>query len=438
MSPPARPLEAVEGLTVSLWDPLRAPDARGRRWVPVGYLSAQGHARRRFTYFPDYEGPPLDPLHLDYRDKPPGAQFMPENGEALFGVFRDMLPGHFGLMLLTRHFPAFGRFDDLAKLAWFGSRVQSGLLFETAHHETPERYIDGMPYLEVVRERMIRFQLRELSQLLDKRNFYGLTSIGGARPKAAVQLEGRYWIAKFNMPNDPYQSLARVEHASLRLAAEAGLSVPESRVITLPESGEDVLLVSRYDRSSTHRAHRISLKTLTGIDNTGAYGAGSTADFQDIDRVLKAIGGEGGDQDELIRRLAFMAGAGVADNHLGNFEMLLDERNAWRLTPAYDLVPVPGTVDFSTRLCGFANSTQALTPHLVPAVARLMKRPFEDVRALIHATWAGMAQHCDRILKECGVSEADRRAMHQAVPIERLMALTGASRNVPAAQQIGL
>ncbi|MDA8120358.1 MAG: hypothetical protein M0Z85_10085, partial [Gammaproteobacteria bacterium] len=57
---------------------------------------------------------------------------------------------------------------------------------------------------------------------------------------------------------------------------------------------------------------------------------------------------------------------------------------------------------------------------------------FEDVRALIHATWAGMAQHCDRILKECGVSEADRRAMHQAVPIERLMALTGAS-TVPLA-----
>ena len=432
MSPPARPPEAVEGLTVSLWDPLRAPDAKGRRWVPVGYLSAQGHARRRFTYFPDYKGPPLDPLHLDYRGKPPGAQFMPENGETLFGVFRDMLPGHFGLTLLTRHFPAFGRFDDLAKLAWFGSRVQSGLLFETAHHETPERYIDGIPYLEVVRERMIRFQLRELAQLLDKRNFYGLTSIGGARPKAAVHLEGRYWIAKFNMPNDPYQSLARVEHASLRLAAEAGLSVPESRVITLPESGEDVLLISRYDRSSTHRAHRISLKTLTGIDNTGAYG--STADFRDIDRVLKAVGGEGGDQDELIRRLAFMAGAGVADNHMGNFEMLLDAQNAWRLTPAYDLVPVAGNVDFATRLCGFANPAQALTPHLVPAVARLMNRRLQDVQALIHATWAGMAQHCDRILKECGVSEADSRVMHQAVPIERLTVLTKASLSVPIAR----
>ena len=436
MSPPFRPVEAVEGLPVSLWDPLRAPDARGRRWVPVGYLSAQGHARRRFTYFPDYDGPPLDPLHLDYRGKPPGAQFMPENGEALFGVFRDMLPGHFGLSLLTRHFPAFGRFDDLAKLAWFGTRVQSGLLFETAHHETPERYIDGMSYLEVVRERMIRFQLRELSQLLDKRNFYGLTSIGGARPKAAVHLEGRYWIAKFNMPDDPYQSLARVEHASLRLAAEAGLSVPESRVIMLPESGEEVLLVSRYDRSSTHRAHRISLKTLTGIDNTGAYG--STADFRDIDRALKAVGVEGSDQDELIRRLAFMAGVGVADNHMGNFEMLLDARNAWHLTPAYDLVPVAGNVDFATRLCGFANPTQALTPHLVPAVARLMNRPLQEVQALIYATWAGMAQHGDRIFKECSVSEADRRVLHQAVPIERLAALTGASVDSQAKPRAGV
>ena len=119
---------------------------------------------------------------------------------------------------------------------------------------------------------------------------------------------------------------------------------------------------------------------------------------------------------------------------MGNFEMLLDAQNAWRLTPAYDLVPVAGNVDFATRLCGFANPSQALTAHLVPAVARLMNRPLPGVQALIHTTWAGMTQHCDRILKECGVSEADSRVMHQAVPIERLMALTGVSLNVPTAR----
>ena len=40
------------------------------------------------------------------------------------------------------------------------------------------------------------------------------TSMGGARPKAVVEDEDGLWIAKFNRPDDTWNS-ARVEHAML-------------------------------------------------------------------------------------------------------------------------------------------------------------------------------------------------------------------------------
>lgn len=421
-------LSETTGINISVWDAARPAGSNGQRWCPVGFLSALGPLAGSFMYLREYDGPPLDPVNLDYRKVPPGTVFRPTGGRAgeLHGVFSDALPGHFGMAVLTQQFPELKRMSDLEKLCWFGRRIQSGLLFEVKHRSTPERYIEGLRYLEVVREQAVRFHLHQLRNVLNSQNFYGLTSLGGARPKAAVKWDGRYWVAKFNLPEDPYSNLARVEHASLELAAAAGLTVPESRVVTLPESQQDVLLVDRYDCTPTGRFHRLSLRTLTGTDNTG-WAHGATADFQDIAKAMRAANPEGfagADGEEMIRLLAFQVGAQVGDNHLRNFEMMLDEHNDWRLTPAFDQVPVPGqSVMFATRPGGFANSGQARSPHLAGAVARTFDRDVTQVRRILADTWRGMAGAFDRVVRDAGLSPQDQRLLREAVPVGDLARL---------------
>src|SRR5690606_1718904 len=70
-------------------------------------------------------------------------------------------------------------------------------------------------------------------------------SLGGARPKAAVLLDGEPWIAKFSRDTDLYDEV-RAEYASLTLARSAGIEVPEHRLVTTPD-GRDVLLIRRFD-----------------------------------------------------------------------------------------------------------------------------------------------------------------------------------------------
>jgi serine/threonine-protein kinase HipA len=49
------------------------------------------------------------------------------------------------------------------------------------------------------------------------------TSMGGARPKAVVENGDGLWVAKFNRPDDRWNS-ARVEHAMLTLARACGFN----------------------------------------------------------------------------------------------------------------------------------------------------------------------------------------------------------------------
>jgi serine/threonine-protein kinase HipA len=47
-------------------------------------------------------------------------------------------------------------------------------------------------------------------------------TLGGARPKALVTLDGRQWVLKFAEPGDVVDT-PLVEHAAMTLAAQAGI-----------------------------------------------------------------------------------------------------------------------------------------------------------------------------------------------------------------------
>lgn len=443
---PVRPVSHVKGIVVHIWDSRRAPDEKGRRWRPVGYLVVNGQAGTtgNFTYFPDYDGPPLDPIHLDYRPHPPGTPFYPPSGQSLFGVFRDALPGAFGMSLLSSHFPEFGRLNDLEKLAWFGRRTQGGLFFDPDFDKnvaTPERYINGIALLKAAYDRIIKGQLlKEIFQknpdhetvareeaVLSRKNIYPFTSHGGYRPKAEYEdKDGSFYIAKFNKPGDPYESEVDVEHAMLELARRVGLKTSESHVKTLPDSRERVLFVKRFDRSATERAHCLTFRTLLGLTDADFYH--THIDTRDISKAMTAVGMGRDQQTALIKTIAFRAAISDTDDNPTNWGVVLNGKTQkWEMSPLYDMVPDYGkAAPFRISLGGVTNTSQVRNTNFVRAIARAFPdRSPQEVEALVKDVWGGIVRHIGDVVKDARLTVLDQKRLAQALNITGLRAVLG-------------
>lgn len=95
--------------------------------------------------------------------------------------------------------------------------------------------------------------------------------LGGARPKAAVSLANeRLAMAKFPKADDR-RDIAAGEILALTLAAQAGIQVPEHRLVQV--GGHSVAVITRFDRVGTNRIPFISGVTLLGLPQVdpGAY-----------------------------------------------------------------------------------------------------------------------------------------------------------------------
>ena len=171
------------------------------------------------------------------------------------------------------------------------------------------------------------------------------TSMGGARPKAVVEDEAGLWIAKFNRPDDAWNS-ARVEHAMLILARACGLTTAESRVVEV--AGRDVLLVRRFDRETTQagylRARMVSALTLLRTEDT--YQSRDKWSYVLLAEEVRRVCAEPAQNaTELFRRMCFNALISNIDDHPRNHALIAKEAD-WKLSPAYDLTPaVPVSMD---------------------------------------------------------------------------------------------
>lgn len=162
------------------------------------------------------------------------------------------------------------------------------------------------------------------------------TSIGGARPKASVYMDGRHWIAKFSSTTDQHK-IVRWETATLTLARAADIRVPRHRLEQV--NARDVLLVERFDRETTdrgvHRHLMLSALTLLDLDDT----EGTLASYPDLNEVLlRHAQNATTDRRELFRRMVFNILVGNEDDHAKNHACFWDGSRL-RLTPAYDLLP---------------------------------------------------------------------------------------------------
>ncbi|MEO7403857.1 MAG: HipA domain-containing protein, partial [Burkholderiales bacterium] len=70
-------------------------------------------------------------------------------------------------------------------------------------------------------------------------------TMGGARPKALIELDGAQWVLKFSEEEGSSEPL--VEHAAMTLAAQAGITVAETKHVPLAHG--NAVAVKRFDRA---------------------------------------------------------------------------------------------------------------------------------------------------------------------------------------------
>jgi serine/threonine-protein kinase HipA len=160
------------------------------------------------------------------------------------------------------------------------------------------------------------------------------SSLGGARPKASVrEKDGQLAIAKFPRKDDEINTVAW-EAVALTLAQKAGIAVPLVRVENVAD--KSVLLLRRFDRDRQRRIPFLSAMSMLGAKNN------ETHSYLEIVDALRQHGATPkADMEALWRRIVFSILISNTDDHLRNHGFLYAGSDGWRLSPAYDLNPVP-------------------------------------------------------------------------------------------------
>jgi len=167
------------------------------------------------------------------------------------------------------------------------------------------------------------------------------SSLGGARPKASIRdNDGHLALAKFPHRQDDI-NVVLWEGVALSLASKAGIDVPDWRIEQI--GGKSVILIRRFDRVEGQRIPFLSAMSMLGANDNEPHSYLEIADaLRQYGAATKA------DLIQLWRRIVFSVLVSNTDDHLRNHGFLYGSHEGWRLSPAYDINPVP--VDIRPRV----------------------------------------------------------------------------------------
>lgn len=282
----------------------------------------------------------LDPANLPLDG---GQIYTTSDKSALPGALRDTAPDRWGQQLIKRAFRKAGEERALSEIDYLlaiTDQTRIGALrykrgnedsfdHNIGHYRVPPliRLPALMNAADAVQSNTETAE--DLKLLLNEGS-----PLGGARPKSAVvDSDGALAIAKFPKLDDD-RSITHGEVLAMTLADKAGLNAAAARLQNV--AGRPVALITRFDRRAGQRIPFLSAMSLLGLND------GDEATYTDIAECIRMYSSEPtADLHELWRRIVFSVLIGNLDDHLRNHGFLYDKDDKWRLSPAYDLNPVP-------------------------------------------------------------------------------------------------
>lgn len=385
--------------------------------VVAGRLAADnGHLH--FNYGQSYlerlaSGAPVIPIYLPELPLQAGVLPLPK-GLTMPGCIRDAAPDAWGRrVIINKTLGRKGAGTDTAELHELVYLLESGsdrigaLDFQRSPSEYVPRTASNATMQELLESAQRVEQGIALTPELDQALFHG-SSIGGARPKALVQDQGRKFVAKFSSSSDLY-SVVKAEFIAMRLAALATLNVAPVKLAKA--ANKDVLLVERFDRvpRGTQWARRsmVSALTLLGLDDMLAR----YASYETLAEIVRHRFTAPKDTlIELFSRLVFNVLCGNTDDHARNHAAFWNG-SALSLAPAYDICPqgrAGNEASQAMRIHGDNNLSQ-LKVCLAAAHNFLLSK--NDARTIFEQQIATIEQHWDAVCEQAELSTVDKKLL---------------------------
>jgi serine/threonine-protein kinase HipA len=282
----------------------------------------------------------IDPENLPLQS---GPFYTSSAKSVLPGALRDTAPDRWGRQLIKRAFRKSGEVRTLSEIDYLlaiSDRTRIGALRyrrdgeDTFNHDIGHFCVPPLIQLPALINAADAVQANtetaeDLKLLLNEGS-----PLGGARPKSAVEdNDGVLAIAKFPKADDD-RNIPQGEVLAMTLARKAGLVVASARLQDV--AGRSVALIKRFDRQGDRRIPFLSAMSMLGLND------GDEATYTDIAEIIRMhSSAPTEDLHELWRRIVFNVLIGNLDDHLRNHGFIYDQDNKWRLSPAYDLNPVP-------------------------------------------------------------------------------------------------
>jgi serine/threonine-protein kinase HipA len=367
--------------------------------------------------FPLSEDLPL----VDNEFSPPGR--LAGDAPRAVGAVDDARPDRWGEKVI-RFVDKPKRLSLMEYLYFAGDERFGALGVSTSESSYSPRPVSPLPRLEHVQELSEVAAKIEAAQPLSaveaKIIAGGGSPLGGAKPKALIEVADEQWVIKF-FNNEPVDS-PLIEHATMTLAECAGITVAKTKII--PLVGLNAVAIRRFDRERGRRIHSISAGTA--IRAATLPGAEPEMGYPELARILRRVGvGQDNtnlrDARELFRRMVFNILVDNTDDHEKNHSLLVVspfDNGRLKLAPAYDVLPTNSGQGYQEFICGTEGRDSTLKNAMsqCDAFGLLPAEAAAEVMTIIGVvnTWK---EHFAR----AGVTERDLESLAQRIDGEELL-----------------
>ena len=367
-----------------------------------------------FTYAPQWWNFPLS------EDMPlvQGQMFSAGQRDTAPGALDDARPDRWGERII-RQIDRPARLSILEMLLFAGDDRFGALGISISAEQYIPRHLGPYPQLqELVQLAAAMEEMQTQAPLTAEmqRLLQPGVSLGGARPKALLQTDAGPCIIKFSELDDTVDT-PLIEHATMKLAAKAGLYIAPTDVLSIASrygKARHALTIERFDRLGDYRVHCLSAKTALRA-------AGLQESYSALATILLRLGHpdrQAAMREELFKRMVFNILMDNTDDHERNHSISLNLADGYYdLTPAYDVVPSLQNLGYQALSVGSLGAESSLENALSEINEFGIKKP--RAKELIKQVTAAVDSWADHF-RQLGVCPADMEQLAASIDRDAL------------------
>ncbi len=294
---------------------------------------------------------------------------VPREKDRAAGAVDDARPDRWGERVILK-FETSPRMSILEYLLFAGDDRYGALGVSTSaqrYAPWPSTPIPGLGSLAEMAQVVQKILANEAIDERQRRLLRPGMSMGGARPKSLVEIDGEPWLVKFSEGEDLDTEL--IEHATMTLAARCGIEVASTRA--LPVGTRHAVAIRRFDRQAGLRVHAMSAQVALKA-------AGEELGYPNLAQLLRRLAPPARiaqQQEQLFKRMVFNLLMDNTDDHEKNHALLRQRDGSWLLSPAYDVVPSAHGLGYQALRVGDEGARSTLDNALSQARAFNLKLP---------------------------------------------------------------